>query len=390
MDSGIVLALLNPAISLSLAGAFFAFWFHQRQRPYLYGLGVGYTCTALGFLLQLVVLPIGLELTKCLSSAFFIMSGWTLSSAVAARYDRRIPTSALASFGLAGFAAFVWFMFVTPSLPARILSINFSICGMALLVAAKLFPIRNQGPVEKALFVLALLSAANLTVRPLLVLWLGGMQLSYDELYQSLYWTTALMSHALLSLLTALCLFAAAAMDMMNVLKADSETDPLSGLLNRRGFEVAARRLLEQRIEKGLPLAVILADLDHFKSINDRFGHDVGDSIIAEFGASMRALAPPGAVVSRLGGEEFAIVLPLAEVSTARLFAEGLRTAFAASGPATASFGIAIHDGENELRPLLRRADQALYAAKDAGRNRVCVFIDRHQDVAPGPLLATG
>ncbi len=388
MDSSTVLALLNPAISLSLAGAFLAFWFYQQHRPYLHGLAIGYACAAFGFFLQLFVLPIGLELTKCISSAFFIMAGWALSSAIVARYDRQISTIALASFGLAGFGAFLWFMFVHPSLPARILSINFAICGMALLVAAKLFPLRNQGPLEKTLFVLAVLSAANLSVRPLLVLWLGGMQLSYDELYQSLYWTTALLSHALLSLLTALCLFAAAAIDVMNVLKSHSETDALSGLLNRRGFDIAARRLFEQRLHQGLPLAVVLADLDHFKSINDRFGHDVGDSIIAEFGASIRSMAPEGAIASRLGGEEFAVVLPLADIATARLFAEGLRTAFAASGPATASFGIAIHDGEQEMRPLLRRADQALYAAKDSGRNRVCVFINRLQGAAPTPRLA--
>lgn len=388
MDSSTVLALLNPAISLSLAGAFFAFWFYRRDRSYLYGLGVGYTCAALGFLLQLFVLPIGLEPTKCLSSAIFIISGWTLSAAVVARFDRNIPVAVLALFGLGGFSAFLWFMFVTPSLPARILSINFAICGMAAMVALKLYPIRNQGPIEKALFVLAVLSAANLTVRPLLVMWLGGMQLTYDQLYHSLYWTTALLSHALLSLLTALCLFAGAAMDMMNVLKSHSETDTLSGLLNRRGFDLAARKLLEQRVQQGLPVAVILADLDHFKSINDRFGHDVGDSIIAEFGASICSMAPRGAVTSRLGGEEFAIMLPIADVATARLFAEGLRTAFAANAPATASFGIAIHDGEEDMRPLLRRADQALYGAKNSGRNRVCVFIDRQQEAAPAPLLA--
>jgi diguanylate cyclase (GGDEF)-like protein len=388
VDSSTVLALLNPAISLSLAGAFLAFWFYQQHRPYLHGLAVGYACAGFGFILQLFVLPIGFELTKCISSAFFIMAGWALSSAIVGRYNRQIAPLALAALGLGGFAAFLWFMFVNPSLVARILSINFAICGMALLVTAKLFPIRNRGPIEKALFVLTVLSAANLTIRPLLVLWLGGMQLSYEELYTSLYWTTAVLSHALLSLLTALCLFAAAGMDVMNVLKSHSETDTLSGLLNRRGFDQAARRLLEQRIDLGLPLAVVLADLDHFKSINDRFGHDVGDSIIAEFGASIRAMAPDGAVASRLGGEEFAIVLPLADIAAARLFAEGLRTAFAATAPATASFGIAIHDGEKEMRPLLRRADQALYAAKSAGRNRVVIFTDRQREALPAARLA--
>jgi ABC-type enterochelin transport system permease subunit len=95
VGSGIFLALLNPAISLSLAGAFLAFWLHQRHRSYLRGLAVGYACAALGFLLQLFVLPIGPEQTKCLSGIFFILAGRELAVATVARYNRPISTAVL-------------------------------------------------------------------------------------------------------------------------------------------------------------------------------------------------------------------------------------------------------------------------------------------------------
>ncbi|TIR45074.1 MAG: GGDEF domain-containing protein, partial [Mesorhizobium sp.] len=135
-----------------------------------------------------------------------------------------------------GLAAFAWFMFVEPDLTWRVLSMNFGFGGLSLLVAAELRTVRNNGP-EKILVALALLSALNFTARTLIVVIAHGPFPSYDGFYGSSYWTTALLSHALLSLLIALCLFTAAALDVLKALKAETHTDPLSGLLNRRGFE---------------------------------------------------------------------------------------------------------------------------------------------------------
>lgn len=388
MGSSLFIQLMNPAISLSLAGGFMILWLHQQQRPHLLALSVGYTLTATGFILQFVTLPIGFELTKCVSNLCFIMAGAILSAAILARYGRRVPYEALAILGFAGFAAFCWFMFVSPVLGWRILATNFTIGGMALLVAVELRPMRRFGPIERLLFGLALLSAANLLARPLIVMQIDGPMITYESLYQSLYWTTALLSHALISLLMALSLFTAAALDVVKVLKYDSETDPLSGLLNRRGFEQRAAELLTSNGANTLPVALVLADLDHFKSVNDRFGHDAGDRVIADFAALVRMASTAGSVAGRLGGEEFAILLPIADQGAARLFAEGIRVAFAETDSVTASFGVAIRYKGEELRPFLRRADQALYAAKTEGRNRVSVFVERREEFTLAAALA--
>ena len=130
---------------------------------------------------------------------------------------------------------------------------------------------RNNGPTETILFVLSLLSGLNFFVRTLVVVIAHGPFTSYDGFYGSSYWTTALLSHALLSLLIALCLFSAAALDVMKALKTETYTDPLSGLLNRRGFEERAHAAAcSDCATARLPVALVLADLDHFKALNDR------------------------------------------------------------------------------------------------------------------------
>src|SRR5690606_6496224 len=117
---------------------------------------------------------------------------------------------------------------------------------LALLVCAELRPVRREGPVQMALLVLSLLAAANFMLRTLVAVGIHGRFASYDGFYSSAYWTTTQLAHATFSLLIALCLLTAAALDTMGKLKTESSTDPLSGLLNRRGFDEKATALLDR------------------------------------------------------------------------------------------------------------------------------------------------
>jgi len=395
VDTGLFIALLNPAIALALSAAFLTLWFYQRERSYLVVLALAYSATATGFLLQYFVLPIGLPFSRLASNLAFILGAWCLSAAIISRCGRQIPHAAIGLLSAGGLAAFCWFMFVDPNLTWRVYSINFAFGGVSLVVAAELNKVRKNGPVETILFALALLSGINFFVRTVIAMKLNGPLVSYEGFYQSLYWTTAQLSHALLSLLIALCLFTAAALDVMKALRVDSHTDALSKLLNRRGFEETGQLMLQRCISAGLPVAFVLADLDHFKSINDRYGHEAGDRVIVDFGRMLQTAAGSRGVAGRLGGEEFAVILPLADLAAARLFAEAVRTLYAASTvdglPAnekhTASFGVAMHlDGET-LGQLMRRADESLYMAKKSGRDSVRIAYQRPE---PAPLRAAG
>lgn len=395
MDTGLFIALLNPTIALALGAAFLVLWSYQRHRPYLAVLAISYGLSAVGFLLQYFTLPFGMQLTKLTSNICFTVAGCCLSSAIIHRYGRKVPYVGIGVLAGGGLASFCWLLFVAPDLTWRILAMNFAFGGISLLVAAELRPVRRNGPTENILFVLSLLSGLNFFVRTLVVVIAHGPFTSYDGFYASSYWTTALLSHALLSLLIALCLFSAAALDVMKALKTETYTDPLSGLLNRRGFEERGMQLLRHCATARFPVALVLADLDHFKALNDVHGHAAGDRVIADFAAKLRLAAGTRGVAGRIGGEEFAVLLPLSDLAAARLFAEAVRTVYSAGQvdglPAgtkvTASFGVAARSGDEALEPLMRRADDALYKAKKNGRDSVRLSYERPETVfVPEPL----
>jgi diguanylate cyclase (GGDEF)-like protein len=159
--------------------------------------------------------------------------------------------------------------------------------------------------------------------------------------------------------------------------KINANTDSLTGLANRRAFYEDATRILAVSRDTGMSVSVILFDLDSFKAINDTYGHGPGDDVLRTFGQTSRTMLRASDLIGRIGGEEFAVMLPGAGLEAAYLVAERTRVAFtsACSGigdfTATLSAGVARADAESTIDGLLKIADGALYRAKSAGRNRV-------------------
>jgi diguanylate cyclase (GGDEF)-like protein/putative nucleotidyltransferase with HDIG domain len=163
-------------------------------------------------------------------------------------------------------------------------------------------------------------------------------------------------------------------------LAAAADTDPLTELLNRRGFGRHLELELERAERFETDVSLIIGDLDHFKTVNDRFGHQAGDAVLVEVGNVLRSHARRIDCVARIGGEEFALVIPNADSRGAYLTAERLRhrvrDALAPRHPGvTISFGIASYPSDAEsAERLLRSADQSLYAAKTLGRDRTVIY----------------
>lgn len=157
-------------------------------------------------------------------------------------------------------------------------------------------------------------------------------------------------------------------------------TDALTGMQNRRYFDDALREYLDEFGKIGKPIGLMVLDLDHFKSVNDTHGHDVGDEVLKAVSKCLRDFTRYHDVVARLGGEEFAVVVPNMDDDHLWKFAERIRKAISGltitSGnvrlKVTTSVGLAIWDQREKPDEFYKRADKMLYRAKQLGRNRVC------------------
>lgn len=167
--------------------------------------------------------------------------------------------------------------------------------------------------------------------------------------------------------------------DVMRELSDAAVTDALTGILNRRGFERELQRALARAGEQGECLSLIIGDLDHFKTVNDLYGHEVGDRVLKATARALIRSTRVDDVIARIGGEEFAVVMPATSLADGHAVAERLRSAVASSvdpaaGRVSISVGIAMHPSAGvEAAELLRAADRALYGAKQNGRDQVLV-----------------
>lgn len=169
------------------------------------------------------------------------------------------------------------------------------------------------------------------------------------------------------------------AVDLAENMRMLATSDQLTGIYNRRGFEDAAERAIRNAQRQRQPLAVVVADIDNFKAINDRHGHSAGDRALRHFASRLERLIRRGDLIGRIGGEEFALLLVNTRAQDAIEVVERIRRDIAAmpvEGPAriamTASFGVTgLRPGDISLAALLSRADRALYRSKMDGRDRV-------------------
>ena len=170
-------------------------------------------------------------------------------------------------------------------------------------------------------------------------------------------------------------------------------TDSLTGLPNARAVQDTLKLLVAQASRMLWPLGAVLLDLDHFKDINDTFGHGIGDEVLAAVGVALQSTVRESDFVGRYGGEEFIMLLPDADRETTLKVAERVRTAIAninvvgGDSAVTASFGVAVFpEDAPDVARLVRNADRALYRAKANGRNRVEVFtVDDATQSESGP-----
>jgi diguanylate cyclase len=179
----------------------------------------------------------------------------------------------------------------------------------------------------------------------------------------------------------------------LEVVQREALTDALTGIPNRKFFDTRLQEAASEALHENEPLSLLLSDIDHFKSFNDNFGHQIGDQVLRLVARTLSDSVKGRDTPARFGGEEFAIILPRTNLQQAVTVADQIRNAVMRRrfigkdsrddyGGVTLSFGVAQYRREEDLSDLIRRADAALYHAKHEGRNRVSTELQANPDLA--------
>ncbi|TPO01804.1 GGDEF domain-containing protein [Mesorhizobium sp. B1-1-5] len=383
MGSADFILMINLLVAGLLSAAFMAIAVHDSGRVSARWLAFSYLLGMAYFAIEFSI-PAFADARLPVVAAFAVFLGATIAfnGGLAYKYGVRPPWATMLCFLVVTSVA----VYLVQDLPRHSLTrmMAYQLPYAAMQFVALGIVLSSRQRLARLDHVLALVlgaSAVQFASKPLIAGALGGWGANPQAYVQTSY---ALVSQSLgtvFGLALALLALAVLVRDALNDATAKSETDALSRLFNRGGFERHADLAMRDAVRRGVPVALVIADLDYFKSINDSYGHACGDRVIETFAGFLREAAAEHHVAGRIGGEEFAIILPGTNLAAARLFAEGARNAFGALPidglPAdhrcSASFGVAELADDEGFADLLRRADAALYHAKNAGRDCVRV-----------------
>ena len=365
-------AFLLPVMMAILGAAFLVVWRSGPRAALFWGLAYLIGAAAFSCLAVLQRWPDAVQAIA--SDALFAASFFCFGQALLVRFGR--PRAIAVNLAIAGLAIVASGVAVLGYNSLR-LELMGSDAACSILIASALLSVRRQvrDPIDWAIVSISALNVVDNLVR-------GGaapFTTATDGLESymgSRYAFFEQASAAVLGLVFGLTALAAVTLDVVAGYRREALTDPLTGLWNRRGFDTAAPDLAKVVAPQG---SVLTCDIDHFKRVNDTLGHAVGDQVIVTVAELIRSGLPPGAVVSRFGGEEFIVYLPTPD-GEAQLLADQLRRTIAGHAwteagvdwPLTASFGLtAIDPDDVSLHDAIARADRSLYEAKLSGRNKV-------------------
>ncbi len=295
------------------------------------------------------------------------------------------------------FAVIAWTTIVDPHVGWRTALVPAYACITLFLSAVMIIRHRDQSrAAEWATAVSMVLFATSQGIAAGMALLQGA---SGDEAYRSLYLHYNFITLPAGYITTSMFIIFMLASDLSEQMKEIAIRDELTGLLNRRGFKENGRRAFSHARRNDTPLSVIMTDIDRFKFINDKYGHAAGDAALVHFSRLLEESRRGEDVVARVGGEEFALLLPGTELRDAMAIADQLCNHVGSTPmdmtsvglPMTSSFGVAaISESDRTLDDMVLRADRALYRSKRAGRNQVDLESSQLVLAADGTLKPIG
>lgn len=376
LRSTIVMSLIAPGLFLAFAGAFTLAWSIEKKRNYLLLLSLACLLFCVGTCVQILHLPDAVYPNAVISSVFYTSAVIAAAEGILRRAGKQFGMAADLAMLMGVTSLILYFCYITPNLIARICVQNLGYGAVFLVASLRMVPGAAAKAVDRVLFWILFIFAVQFFPRTALTVG-ADIPHSTHAFGLSPFWQLLQASVALLGAALAIAVLAAAIADVLEDLRRERDSDPLTHVLNRRGFEGRAHRLFTG--PNSSHIALILCDLDHFKSVNDTYGHHTGDEVLRRFGTIVASEIRTCDIVGRIGGEEFAILMPDTTEDQAATVAERIRLAtqeqifemIPASRRITGSFGVVECRAGECLPSLMARADQLLYAAKFAGRNRI-------------------
>ena len=383
-----IVELLIPIVALIYSAGFFLLWLRARDQTFILALVFTGCARALGFFLGDVSYGPFPVLADVIPYLCFTSGVIALVWAVCQRSGQRSYLKlhlAIVAIGLV--------LLIFASLRDNFLAGAIVVGTVLGLIAASgahtLANAASRTVLDKVIMWMTLFYAAQFFIRPLSALTFDP-GLSTENYGDSIYQGVVIVNFAVMTILHSSTLIIAILIDQFRSKEMSSETDPLTGLKMRAAFEEKSVAVLENAGKRRSPVSMIVADIDHFKQVNDIWGHQAGDQAIASFGELLRSMVRTDDLCGRIGGEEFCVIVRDCEIEAARKLAERICSAFermeheeiGAGIRLTASFGVASWREGEGYGKIFARADSALYAAKEGGRNRVESESEKERPVA--------
>lgn len=380
MNGADFILLINMTVSGLFAFAFLGIAVYARDNAAAPVFAFGFIFAMLYFLTELAMPSIpNPRIGYMLAFATYYLALSCLVTGLARMYARPVPWIALGLLTVVSLAIVYSIYDIARSQMIGMLLYQVPYFLILLLAVRVILRVDRNG-IDTLMAVLFGISAIHFLFKPVIAMLSGGTGVEPKDYIDTTYAMFSQSIGAALSVAGGLLLLLSLMRELIANMLIRSETDQLSGLLNRRGFEFRAEAAIEKSKRMRQALSLVLCDIDHFKAINDTHGHALGDRVIAAFSAELRKAANgKNGISARIGGEEFAIILPGNTIQSAWRFAEKTRLVCrdihipGRNGTIvfTASFGIAEMEFDDVFSDLYKRADGALYEAKKAGRNCV-------------------
>ncbi len=371
MDAKDLLFYLPLTVFMGLASFFLLLWRVGLASSWQWS--AGFLQTGLGF--GLSTFPMEPQFDQLASGILFIGAAYCYGSALMIHFGVDRMTLVRRGLALSFLVPHIYFVFIDPNLRLVLFAIEMVFSSLLAIAVFKVVG-RSKNAADRFLIFASFLATLDSLVRGVVFTFIYPTGEAMSEFVESAYNLSVHVTTLTICLLFPFSAITALALKSVDKHRLAAARDPMTGLLNRRGFEMAVEQMAKSGKSAG---SVVVADIDHFKAINDSQGHDVGDQVIIDMARRLKQMACENTVLARFGGEEFVVLLPGASEADAKHWAETMRKSLKDTSITrlhgqsfTASFGVSeVADLKHDVLTAIGCADEALYLAKRNGRDRV-------------------